>query len=347
MLPPKVLFILKKKHLYGTSINEPKSDYSKSINSGLFNSANFVNNMLNEKNIESHIVEVTDNNDIDREVTKYQPTHVIIEAIWVVPEKFTILHKLHPDVKWIIRLHSEMPFIANEGNALDWIYKYSALSEELNLRIAPNTLKMYNDLKGVGINHLLYLPNYYPIIENKFIRPTHKNHIDIGCFGAIRPMKNQLIQAIAAIKFGEKMNKGIKFHINAERIERGDNALRNIRALFENQTKHELIEHPWLNHSSFIEVIKGMDIVMAVSINETFCIVAADAVINNIPVVGSDEISWLNRFYKSEITTSEDIIKHLSFAYRTRKFNLQKLNFHGLREFSRRSGDIWLYYVMS
>jgi hypothetical protein len=40
---------------------------------------------------ESNIVVVLDNNEIDKYVTKYKPTHVIIEALWVVPTKFHIL----------------------------------------------------------------------------------------------------------------------------------------------------------------------------------------------------------------------------------------------------------------
>ena len=42
---------------------------------------------------------------------------------WLV-SKFEVLQKLHPNVKWIVRLHSEIPFIANEGIAMDWIYEY-------------------------------------------------------------------------------------------------------------------------------------------------------------------------------------------------------------------------------
>ena len=91
----KVLFILKKR-------KSSHSNYSV-VSSGLFNSANFVSDMLNKNGIESHLVEVIDNNCIDREVTQYKPTHVIIEALWVVPSKFEVLTKLHPNVEWIIR----------------------------------------------------------------------------------------------------------------------------------------------------------------------------------------------------------------------------------------------------
>jgi hypothetical protein len=73
--------------------------------------------MLQKSGIESKLSVCTDNNDIDREVNLYKPTHVIIEALWVVPTKFAVLTKLHPKVQWILRLHSEMPCMAGAGGA--------------------------------------------------------------------------------------------------------------------------------------------------------------------------------------------------------------------------------------
>ena len=109
----KVLFILKRREDYNSVIHSHVG-----LSTGLYNSASFMNDMLNENGVQSKLVVVPDNNSIDREVTLYRPSHVIIEALWVVPQKFAILQKLHPEVKWIIRLHSEMPFMAGEGNAM-------------------------------------------------------------------------------------------------------------------------------------------------------------------------------------------------------------------------------------
>jgi hypothetical protein len=105
MVNPKILFLLKRRHDYNS-----EEHTNLNISTGLYNSAHFMHEMLIDEGLESNIAVVVDNNSIDKEVTKYKPTHVIIEALWVVPEKFYILSKLHPNVKWIIRLHSEIPF---------------------------------------------------------------------------------------------------------------------------------------------------------------------------------------------------------------------------------------------
>lgn len=338
MKKPSILFILKKKQIYDHNY------YSKAIQSGLYNSAKFMNDMLNSNGVTSDLVQVIDNNCIDREVHKRKPTDVVIEAIWVVPEKFEVLAKLHPNVHWIIRLHSEIPFISNEGNAMDWIYKYSELSKKLHISIAPNTEKMYSDLKALGIKNLLFLPNYYPTSKKKLNTHFNKKHIDIGCFGAIRPMKNQLIQAVASIRFGNQIGKPVHFHINSERVENGNNALKNIRALFENQKVHKLIEHPWYPHDKFIEVVKEMDLGLQVSFNETFNIVAADFVSHNVPLIGSKEISWLSKLFIADTTSSEDIACTLSLAYKLRKYNPHILNLYNLIAYCKHSEAVWLSY---
>ena len=72
--------------------------------------------------------------------------------------------------------------------------------------------------------------------------------------------------------------------------------------------------------------MKDVDIGLQVSLSETFNIVAADLVSNNIPVVGSHEISWLSRFFKADPNSSSDIAAALLFVYKVKRFNLHYLN---------------------
>ena len=113
----KILFLLKKKAAYSCG-------YDRTAASGLFNSAKFVADMLNAAGVKAKVEEVVDNNSIDKAVHDYRPNVAVIEALWVVPEKFDILKKFHPSVRWIVRLHSDIPFLAGEGIACDWIFGY-------------------------------------------------------------------------------------------------------------------------------------------------------------------------------------------------------------------------------
>jgi len=332
----KVLFILKERHTSHSNFM--------TISSGLFNSASFVVDMLNKNGIESHLVEVKDNNAIDREVTKYKPTHVVIEALWVVPSKFEVLTKLHPNVEWIIRIHSDIPFIANEGISIEWIYEYMKFDK---VKVSTNLAKTNYELSELIGKDLVLLPNYYPVgfFNVTQPRPNEKKVLNVGCFGAVRPLKNQLIQAIAAIKYAELYGKKLKFHINVARVEgRGEPVLKNIRSLFENNPKHMLVEHQWLTHDEFIDVVQRMDLGMQVSFSETFNIVTADFVNNNIPVVVSDEVYWVNKLFKSKTTEVDSIVNKMRLALLTKTFTGQYLNKINLFLDSVKSQKTWVNY---
>lgn len=332
----KVLFVLKRggygnKYGYGST--------------GLFNSSKFVVDMLNDNGIEAKEVVVTDNNDIDREVFTFKPDVVFIEALWVVPEKFDILKKLHPRVRWVVRVHSDIPFLANEGISVDWIFGYLARDVE----VAFNDHKTFKSFRAIDQKpgdypKIAYLPNFYPVRNHG---GSHKHRIDlhIGCFGAIRPLKNQLTQAVAAIKYADSVCRTLRFYVNATRLEGGgENIIKNLRALFAN-TQHELVEVPWLNRADFLKLLRQMDLAMCVSFTETFCIVAADAVSVDVPLVCSDQVPWATGLSIVKPTEVAEIANRISAMLGPVGEIATFFNRRGLRRFSERARETWLEFL--
>lgn len=345
----KVLFILKRREDYNSILHSHVG-----LSTGLYNSANFMNEMLNNTGIESNLFVAIDNNCIDRTVNKYRPTHVIIEALWVLPSKFEILCKLHPNITWIIRLHSEMPFMAGEGMAMDWIGDYS---EYPNLVIACNAPRMLKETRVYlkskhrwtdkqTEDRVIYLPNYYPQDYKSKKFNKNKDSIDICCFGAIRPLKNHLLQAISAIGFAEKIGKKLNFHVNAGRIEmQGSPVINNLKGLFEqlSDTGHQLVNHQWRPRDEFLELCATMDIGLQVSFSETFNIVNADLISQGIPIIGSVEIPWIVHKYAADPTDSDDIIDKLTSAYNWPKINVTT-NQWSLTHYTNNTLKIWNKY---
>lgn len=324
----KIQFILKKREEYYLGEDDYSCGGYNILHSGLFNSASFVCDMLKTLGYDAEIVHVIDNNCIDREVTRFNPDIVIIEAFWCVPEKFDILTQLHPKVKWIIRNHSRLPFLANEGIAMDWILKYAA---HPNVFVSSNALDTNEEIRqliqtaypNMSEDELSlkcpYLPNYYPI-DDKFKKIDRwsrkdKDVIDVACFGAVRPLKNQLIQATAAIKFANSVGKKLRFHINATRLEnKGDQVLKNLRLMF-SHLQHELVEHAWVPHDQFLDNIEQIDIGLQVSYSETYNIVAADMISRCIPVVTSDQINLVSGIFHADPNNSDDIAAKMKRAW--------------------------------
>ena len=352
----KLLFILKRREMTAEEGNilhsENKKDFKYCISSGLRNSAGFVVDMLNKHGMQAKMVEVIDNNCIDREVTQYDPTHVIIEAFWVVPEKFEVLTKLHPRVRWIIRNHSDLPFLANEGSAVDWSLRYLKYKD---VYIAPNSPQTFEDTKKmvaaaysslVSRYKVIYLPNYYPL-QGKFrARDSVGETMNVGCFGAIRPFKNHLVQAVAAVHYAQVHHKNLRFHINVARIEdRGNSVLRSIRGFFANldSKKYQLIEHGWFQHSDFLGLVNSMDIGLQASFTETFNIVAADFVSQGVPIVVSKEIDWMPNYFVADHTDAESIFHKMEDLLQGwNPFDIKaRYALSGLEDYNKKSVQVW------
>jgi len=350
--PAKILFILKYREGYGLSREEASS--------GLLNSARFIADMLASHGVEVKLVQVTDNNDIDREVSQYRPTHAVIEAFWVVPEKFEVLRKLHPTVQWVVRAHSELPFFANEGVAMGWLVRYS---RQPNVIIAANSEPALRDFRAVvraanpswtrdgTEKSVVFLPNFYPVRERRQAVERFGTiaAIHVGCFGAIRPLKNHLLQAAAALQFAEEEKKFLHFHVNGSRTEQGgDNPLKNLRDLFAAAPSvAELVEHPWMAYQEFLGVLPQIDIGMQVAFTETFNIVTADMVCAGVPVVVSPEIRWCSRLSQAQATDSRSMVRAMRRVTGPLGGLARWLNLRGLRRYARRSERVWLEYFLT
>jgi hypothetical protein len=302
--------------------------------------------MLASEGISAKMVEVQDNSYIDGEICRFNPDAVVIEALWVVPDKMAELQDLHPGVEFVVLLHSNTPFLAEEMIAVNWIREYAAVG----VTLAVNSRHMFHDVRtllcvpGVPETKVVYLPDYYPVKPLIRRLQTNKREVHIGCYGAIRPLKNQLIQAVAAINFANKAKKILKFHVNGCEVDTGGQPiLNNLRALFDG-TPHSLVEDKWLNHAEFLHSLASIDIGMQVSFTETFDIVAADTVSEGIVTIMSPEVVWASSEALALPTNGSMIEDVLSDAWFS-STRVIKANHRGLSEFVEESKKRWLQFV--
>lgn len=341
----RILFILKNRE-------SSWGEYSGTGNfsSGLFNSANFAKEFLQSKGVDARLEHAIDNNCIDRLVAKHRPTHVIIEAFWVVPEKFDVLTKLHPSVKWIVRDHSHTPFLATEGIAFGWAMQYL---EKPRVYLSCNHPEALKDMRALARakfplwdefevrSKVLYHPNMYNVEPSR--RQVYENDpkvLDVGCFGAIRPLKNHMSQAVAAIEYCRQRDLWLRFHINATRTEgNGDPVLKNLRSIFDEIPNADLVEHGWLNHDDFLNLCAQMDVGLQVSYTETFNIVSADLVSQETPLVTSPEIEWVDETCYADPNNARSIIRAMDAVIRHPR--VTKRNLDRLKKESNKNSEFW------
>jgi hypothetical protein len=349
---PRVLFVLKAGNTSGGYTDSTSSI----ISNGLANSAVMLSTALAREGVPVKVVQVQDNSTIHAEVVNFDADIAVIEAFWVVPDKFDELYSVDPSVRYIVRNHSEIPFLSNEGVAFDWMLQYIT---KPNVIMASNSSRMHRDTTELVrianpqlstsqvFEKLAYLPNFYLVeqVKTSIVDPS-KEAIDIGCFGAIRPFKNQVTQAIAAIEFANYIGKNLHFHINSKVEMGGDEVLKNLTLLFSHFPDHQLVQHDWMPHSDFYTLIGQMDIVMQVSFSETFNIIAADAISQGVLAVTSPEVRWTSPDVQAAPTSSESVVKTLINAW-SRKQNYPTWNpsIDGLLTYNSESIYRWLKYL--
>lgn len=348
----RILFLLKKNYTSG-------GEQQGLAKAGLLNSVEFLAHGLhNAFNIDYRVSVCVDGNSIDKEVHDYKPDICILEALWYTPEKLLEIQRLHRDVLFIVRINSKIPFLALEGMSIGWMKQYIANSKKSkrNVILSSNNQFTAEDLNEAGIRNQ-YLPNLYPVVErpdDPFINkisdearftlniasPRDKKTIDVGCFGAIRPLKNQLIQAFAAMELANKKKLILNFHINASRVEqKGEEPLKNIRALFKD-SGHNLVEHDWLTHEQFLYLIKQMDLSLQVSYTESFNIVTADTVSQHIPVVVSPDIDWMPNICKADPNSVDDMVSKMETVLDHRSYVIRK-TVDALNTYTKKAFRVW------
>lgn len=306
----KALFILKTRDPYGSDYDQ-EFDYSSGYSapaqgsSGMSVACQLIADMLIANGREAVLVTISNPEDLYSVLTTAgSVTDVFIEGLWLDPDMLADLVTTFHPVKWNIHLHSEVPFLATEGVAMDFVVRSLACGAW----VIANGARAHASLawlaeRAVGIpegnrSHTAYLPNVY---ETDFwpqvTTPVAAGELHIGSFGALRVLKNQLQQAFIALRLAESMGLKLVFHVNEKPESQGGAISQNLDALFAALPQHELVKHPWVDREDFLDELLGVDMVFQLSMSETFNIVAADATLVGKPVLASDEIEWLYPIY--------------------------------------------------
>ena len=335
----KILFILKERPYYTNNTN------IKSY--GLINSSKHMAMYLENLGYHVNVVTVVDANGIDKVLFEYKPNMAIIEALWVPPEKLKELIEMprYRKLQWVIRVHSDIGFLSAETLSLSYINDYIALNKN-NLTIAPNHKPFTEYLSNALRYELIYLPNV--IHEKKHEGWDNGNShespiINVGCFGALRLLKNQPFQALCAIKAADILEKKLHFHITAD-VHKDpvlNPVVKNLEELFKN-SPHKLIKHDWQENDNFAEIIEKMDLGLQLSYTESFNIVAADFINCEVPIIVGEAIWWMPNILKTSTIDYDKTVRKIMAIYQNKDSNFIKLlMIRSLSRYNRESKRVW------
>jgi hypothetical protein len=255
---------------------------------------------LNNRGYDVKVIAAKHNIDVVEAIREHKFTHVIISAPWLSALDVDTMVRHFKHVKFAILSHSNIGFLQADPAALRSFRQYILISKEVNnLSIGGNSFIFANWLSEVYGSSRLILPNLYEL-EEKHYHHHDDGIIRIGSFGAIRPQKNAMTSAAAAMLLAHKTRLPVEFHVSTGREDGGGGTILNaIRQMIAQVPGIELIERQWSNWREFKRIIRSMSVLFQMSYTESFNMVTADGVDEGVPSVTSDAIVWVPDSWKA------------------------------------------------
>lgn len=282
---------------------------------GLAVSATNTARVLRAKGINTLVRPVVDVRELEALVVKEQPSHVVVNALWVPTPDLARLSYLYANVHWSVLCHSNMAFLQAEPNGIRLLHE--AVNLELaslgNFSVAANSRAGVRGVMDSWEAPMLYLPNLYFLDDTA--RPMRRKWsggtLRIGAFGAMRPLKNPTGSAFAALAIATNLGTNLEFHINTGRNDGGwaGRLERAVEAIFEGMPNAKLVKDTWQSWPNFRTLVRNMHLLLQPSFTESFNVVTADGVAEGIPSVVSDVIEWAPSWWKISPDDSEAIAR--------------------------------------
>lgn len=240
-------------------------------------------------------------------------THVVMSAPFFDTAFLKTLCNTFPKKQFTITFHSNAGFLGLDKWAMKMLGELIEVEKELpNFKISVNSEKFARVVNGIYDINVLTLPNLYPIqltIPKRKLFTTKKPTLKVGCFSAIRSLKNIPTAAFATAILAKKLQMDTEFHIVVGREEdpQAEKIITGIENLFSKLPNIRLVKNDWSVNDEFKTLVKKMDILIQPSFSESFNNVTADAITNSVPVVVSEAIDWLPEKFRANSDDAQDI----------------------------------------
>lgn len=267
-------------------------------------------------------------------ISRYSPKKVIFEALVVSKQVIEQIRGAFPNIQIFVHVHSHLPFLTEEGNGVMKINEYISMG----VGVIYNCYEAWSCLKYLGVKNSYLLENIY-LFEQFTQLKEEDEFLDVACFGSLRSMKNQPMQAMAAIMAAESMNKKLRFHMNLGRNEGGNAVRSTLTSIFDAFQQHELVRVDWMEQKEIIQYCRKMDLGMQLSMTESFNLVAADYTSAGIPMVVSNEIRWAFGEFSS-CTFPHDIMARIGMAIKN-KTQIVSMNSQNLKDHNEKAIKQW------
>ena len=263
---------------------------------------------LRASGVDTSVFPVRNNVDLVKAIDHYNETHkeplthIVISAPWLSAHDLKSIIHNWPRTKFVILSHSNVGFLQADPDGVSRLCQYVHLAEtHKNLTVGGNSHKFAEWLARAYSTQSVWLPNIYPLSEVSWHKPLGPDGtLHIGAFGAVRPEKNFMTAAGAALLIARSFNMDLVFHMSSGGEGDQGRTAPAIDQMFENVHGAKVVRHNWQPWDEFIKTVSGMDLLLQLSYTESFNMVTADGILKSIPSVVSPAITWAPASWKAD-----------------------------------------------
>lgn len=270
---------------------------------------------------------------VERLLTDPAVTHVIVSAPWISIDDWSKIVTRFSSIWFVVNCHSNVGFLQADSNGVANMEGCLQLEKGYpNFKFAGNCRAFSRWIRDTYSAPCLYLPNmYYLNGMTRINRPnfTGTGTLRVGCFGAVRPLKNAMSAGAAAIEIASRLRCQLEFHVSSGRTEGGgQTVMSSLEQMFKPIQYAKLIQNNWQPWPIFLRTVANMHLLMQPSYTESFNMVTADGVAEGVPSVVSEAIEWVPDYWKADSDDAFEISRvgrNLLFDYQAPQDGLESL----------------------
>jgi glycosyltransferase involved in cell wall biosynthesis len=243
---------------------------------------------------------------------KAQPAdQVIISAPWIPIADLQSLSNEFSETHFAVTCHSNVGFLQADPSGVKLVRDTLDLSMAThNIRLAGNSRRFCHWMEFTFGGRCYYLPNLYyldgpPPRTQAF---SGSGTLRIGVFGAVRPQKNLMSAAGAALEIARKMRVPLELWFSAGRAEGGGEVIMAaIQQMVAGLPGVTLKQNGWQSWPQFRKTVAHMHLLLQPSYTESFNMVTADGAAEGVASVVSEAIDWAPDDWKADVDDVLDI----------------------------------------